>query len=569
MLFEKILRIEKQLFEADRIAISCDIGDGHWVDMTWGELFEIVGEVGRILHESGVRKGDRILLVGENHYKWLPVFLGITGSGAIAVPVDGSIADKRLAGVIENCRPRVIVTSKKYQDKTAALADQLQAKCSIVNFHFDLVRVCAENDTALATPVVPEPEDPAAIIYTSGTTGRPKGTILSHRALCASIRIGLSLGDLKPNDVMLALLPFTHVYGLVDTGLCPLAIGSKIVMTASYNPIEILQAVARFRVSFLLVVPRLAEIFAMALRQMTQPLPIPDITMIIGGASCDPKVIEALRSRGIRALQGYGMTETAGGIIASIEGPVGAVGRASEDIAFKLEQVTNGVGELLISSPTLCSGIFGSEEETKAMFTGPFLRTGDLCEIDSEGYVHVRGRVKDIIIPPGGVNVYPDELEMRLGLLPFAEEYVVLGFSEGGSEYPALIVRPSKAILQSKPPAEVAPQIEAEIRRLTADWPEWERFRRIQVVATPLPRSASQKVQRNRLVELLSGAARPGGGAEAPKPVSDGPKTGPKPPVAPDTDIQHPYEVFQKIIGRFLHLEPGSILRERRFDEFL
>lgn len=559
MLFEKILRIEKLPFDAGRIAVSCDVGEGRWVDMTYGELVEIVGEVGRILGESGVRKGERILLVGENHYKWLPVFLGITGYGAVAVPVDGMLADKRLLGIIENCKPRVIITSKKFQDKTVALVDQLDAMCGVVNFHFDLVRVRGEKEVSRTAAATIDPEDTAAIIYTSGTTGRPKGTILSHRALVASARMGLSLGNYRQNDVMLALLPFTHVYGLVNTGLCPLMIGSKIIMTASYNPVEILQAIARFRVSFLLVVPRLAEIFVMALRQMAQPMPIPSMTMIIGGASVAPKVIEALRACGVRAFQGYGMTETAGGIVASVEGPVGAVGRATEGIEFKLENVKDGVGELLVSSPTLCSGIFGSDGDTKALFSGPFLRTGDLCEIDSDGYLYVRGREKDVIIPPGGVNVYPDELEMRLGVLPFAEEYAALGFSEGGSEYPALVVKPSKAMLQTKQPAEAAAFIEEEIRRITGDWPEWERFRRVHVVSAPLPRSASQKVQRNRLLDLLGGGAKPAEVQQA----------APKAVVPRGVEADRQFDIFRKITGRFLNVAPEAISREKRFSEFL
>ncbi|HOY66222.1 MAG TPA: AMP-binding protein [Candidatus Ozemobacteraceae bacterium] len=562
MLFEKTLRIESLPFEADRVAITCDVGEGHWVDMTYGELVEIVGEVGRILQQSGVGKGDRILLVGENHYKWLPVFLGIAGYGAVAVPVDGTLADKRLMGIIENCNPRVIVTSKKFQDKTVAIAEQINAPCDIVNFHFDLVRACAGKSTGRPRPAAPESEDQAAIIYTSGTTGKPKGTILTHRALCASVRIGLSLGDYQTTDVMLALLPLTHVYGLVDTGLCPLSVGSKIVMTASYNPIEILQAVARFRVSYLLVVPRLAEIFAMALRQMTQPLPIPSLKMIIGGASCDPNVIKALRARGITAFQGYGMTETAGGIIACSDGPEGAVGKPAGEVEFRLGNAKNGVGELMIASPTLCSGIFGSEAETKAMFDGRFLKTGDLCEFDSKGYIHVRGRSKDVIIPPGGVNVYPDELEMRLGLLPFADEYAVFGFSEGGGEYPALVLRPSKTILQGKTPAEAQAFAEGEIRRLTADWPEWERFRRIHLTATPLPRSASQKVQRNRVVEMLGAppaAAAAAGAAPAVRPAAQ--------PTSAETE--HQFEVFRKTVGRFLHIDANMITRERPFSDFL
>ncbi len=505
-MFEQTLRLTALPVDPAKVAMSCDLGEGRWVDMTYGEFREIVEEVGRLLATIGVGQGDRILIVGENHFKWLPVFVGITGYGAIAVPVDGMSADQRLLSIVEDCRPAAIMVSRRYQERWAGLYPQLGHACPLINFQFEILKTSEKAPTPVPPPPPPAETDPAALIYTSGTTGKPKGVVLSHAAMVAAINLGKEIGRFTHADVMLALLPFTHVFGLVDAGLTPLAVGGRVVLTTSLNPGEILGTVVKYRVSFALLVPRLAEILAGALRSVQVPLP--QLTIIIGGAACSAALIEAFRSRGIRTMQGYGMTETAGGIIMNEDGPSESIGKPLPAVMLKIHNPNpEGVGELLVASPSLLSGIWGQPELSKELFEGKYLRTGDLASIDDDGYVYIRGRAKDVIIPAGGMNVYPDELEARLGVLPFAEEYSVLGLKEGGYEFPALVIKARADWFAQKQLAVTADNLQDEIAARTRDWPEWERFRRVFVLEQPLPRSSSFKVQRHLLVERVAASA--------------------------------------------------------------
>ncbi|HNV72725.1 MAG TPA: fatty acid--CoA ligase family protein, partial [Candidatus Ozemobacteraceae bacterium] len=359
------------------------------------------------------------------------------------------------------------------------------------------------------------------IIYTSGTTGKPKGVMLTHKAVCAAVRIGIQVGNLQAGDTMLVLLPLTHVFGLVDSGLCPLAVGARVVMSNSFSPPDIMAAVQRYRVNYINAVPRLAEVL-LAVMPPSPAIQALGIKMFIGGAACRPEVIKGLQDRGIKAVQGFGMTETAGGIIAStLSSPADSVGKPGAEVQIRIDAPAGQVGEILIKSPTNTSGVFGKPEMYDELYHDGFLRTGDLGEFDKDGNLKIRGRLKDLIIPPGGMNVYPDELELRLGRLPFAEEFAVIGFHEGGHEYPALVVRPNLKEFAGQAMGSVLEIVQQKVQTLIENWPEWEKFRRVICVEAPLPRSPSMKIQRNVLMQAV-GAATPGSDRLPDKAVANG-----------------------------------------------
>ncbi|HNV72468.1 MAG TPA: AMP-binding protein, partial [Candidatus Ozemobacteraceae bacterium] len=115
MFDNNVLKLTQLPVDSKKVALSCDLGGGQWVDMNYLEFKEIIDEVTKVFMMIGLKKNDRVLIISENHYKWLPVFLGITGFGAVAMPIDGGIVDSRLLAIIENSQPRAIIVSKKYQ----------------------------------------------------------------------------------------------------------------------------------------------------------------------------------------------------------------------------------------------------------------------------------------------------------------------------------------------------------------------------------------------------------------------------------------------------------------------
>ncbi|GAB4278226.1 MAG: hypothetical protein Kow0029_21450 [Candidatus Rifleibacteriota bacterium] len=542
---------------ADKVAIISDDGCGKSEKITYQQMWESINNVSRSLLDAGIQKGDRVLLLSENHLRWLPIFLGITGIGAIAVPVDGNIAIERFHSIIEDCKPAAIFISRTFE---ARFAEFMISDCKIeatIDLHFDLVMLEGDPD-AKPVPKGEEhvrPHDIAAIIYTSGTTGNPKGIMLSHKAFIASITLGEHISGYHTEDRMLALLPFTHVFALVDSGLVQFFTFSTLVICNSFNPSEIMQVLMKYNITYILAVPRLAELMAMGLMQVPE-LKLPGLTMIIGGAAPRPDVMKLLMSRGLKVYQGYGMTETAAGILIRKDGPLDSVGKPSEAIKLKIKNPVGNVGELLVSTPTIFSGVYGRPELDSELFEDGYFKTGDLAEIDKDGYVYIRGRSKEVIISSSGLNVYPDELEIRLGSLPYAEEFVVFGFAEDGIEVPAIALLSRNEYFKDKSIGKVKEFVEEDLRKRTANWPEAEKIRKVFLSEKPLPRSASAKIKRFEVAAMFN----PGAGKDKPAKSATN--------MEQDSDGRL-FNLFRKEVASFLNTEDHAIERHTRLDKFL
>ncbi len=539
---------------AEKDAIIYDDARGRCDKLTYQQLADEVTDIVEMIRKAGIGRGERIMFVSENHLYWLPVFLGIANAGTISVPVDGNIAIERFRAIVEDCRPAAIIISRKFESR---FAEFMLSDCEVagtINLCFDLFLFADTPKSGGAENEV-KPRDIAAIVYTSGTTGKPKGVMLSHKALVESVRLGLAISDYHTEDRMLALLPFTHVFALVDSGLVMLSCHSTLVICNSFNPAEIMQVLLKQRINFLLAVPRLAELFAMGLMQAPE-LKLPGLTMIIGGAAPRPQVMQLMISRGIRTFQGFGMTETAAGVLIGHNCPIESVGKPLNGVKVKIDNPMNGVGELLISTPTIFSGVFGQPELESEMFAGEYFKTGDLAHIDAEGNVYIRGRAKEVIISGSGVNVYPDELELRLGSLPYAEEYVVFGLCVDGLEVPAMALLGRNEFFKEKSVGKVSEFVEEDIRQKTANWPEAEKIRRIFVVDRPLPRSASAKVKRFEVAAMFS-----------PKnDAANAARSESKPAQPHDEKL---FELFRREVAAFLNADHNKIDVSTRIDSFL
>ncbi len=474
-----------------------------WCDISFKEFDDIVRESKSFLLKFGVKKRDRIVVVAENHAKWIPIFMAVTTYGAIIVPVDGQAPNVKLINIINDSKPKLIITSKQFEPKMSVVFNDIEFKTSLINFHFDLMRTTDEIIPESAPPKSVAPNDPALIVYTSGTTGAPKGVTHSHYSVVSAIDHSLKVGGISPDDTMMTILPYSHVFGLINAALVPFYLGVRNVIAQTINPVELMSIISNFRVSYVCLVPRLAEIFAGLLSQTGAKFNGFKIT--IGGASCRHEVIEKLRSLGIKTGFGYGMTETCGGVFNAFDAPAGSVGKIYPPVEAKIDKADkDGAGELLISSPTNTTGIFGRPEFNKTLWADKrFLRTGDIARIDDDGFVYILGRLKDVIVTAGGMNVYPDELEERIGAQPFLKEYCVVGTNDNGSEFAEFIARPDRDYLNKNQIKDAQEFIEHKINEITKKWPEWEHFKKIILLDDPLPRSYSFKVQRNSIIEII------------------------------------------------------------------
>lgn len=551
-MFKDTLRIVANKEFASKDAIISDNGQGEITKLTYEQLWQAVKEVASTIRKAGIKHGERVLFVSENHLKWLPIFFGVASTGAILVPIDGNVAVERFKSIVADCNPAAVIISRRFAKRTKEFELQDARIATAFDLNFDMLML-KEQEKGKKSDYKVKPEDIAAIIYTSGTTGNPKGVMLSHAAFVNSASLGTKLTDYSTDDRMLVLLPFTHVFSLVDSGLVQLYNHSTLVICNSFNPVEIMQVLMKHSLNYILAVPRLAELLAMGLKQAPE-LKIPGLKMIVGGAAPRPEVLKLLMSHGVTTLQGYGMTETAAGIIIGKDAPIDSVGQARLGVKVKIDKPIDGIGELLISTPTIFSGVYGREDLQNELFDGEYFKTGDLGCFDKAGNLCIRGRAKEVIISPSGVNVYPDELEMRIGILGYAEEYVVFGYKEGHDEVPAIALLPRNLFFKEKSIGKVEEYIKEDIRKRCANWPEAERIRRVFIASGPLPRSASAKIQRFAVAALFAD-----GETQTAKEIK---------PVPEITD-QQLFNLFRQEVADFLNTDYRKIEQNTRLDDFM
>lgn len=524
--------------------------------LTYKQLEEKSQEITEALNKVGITRGERVLMVTENHLLWMPIFLGIASSGKIAVPLDGNTAIDRFQSVIEDSKPAAIVMMRKYSQRFNQYIPEDYKPKFIFEDEYEIL-IKANNSSHNPADRDPKPHDIAALMYTSGTTGKPKGIMLSHKAFIEAAKLAKKFVNCCAGDKVVAILPFSHVFALVESGIAPLYWHCTTIICNTLNPAEMFGLIMKYQSKFLLAVPRLCDLLAMTFMQ-NPDLKLPPLNIVVGGAAPNPKTLMLLASKGMHISQGWGMTETCAGIIFNNNCPPDSIGKPLEEVKFKIANPENGVGELLVSSPTMFSGIYGQPELDQSLFENGFFKTGDLAATDEAGNIYIRGRAKEVIISGSGVNVYPDELEVRLGMLKYAEEYSVFGIMLDNLEVPALAFVPRKGVFEGKDAKDVLAFVENDIRTRTEDWPEPEKIRKIFMIGAPLPRSASAKVKRFELADALSSKDhKPAELGHKDEKISSAPRN------------EQLFDAFRKEIADFLKADYQKIKLTTRLDSFI
>ncbi len=426
------------------------------------------------LAEMGLNKGDKVVILSESRPEWGIAYLGITSAGYVAVPILPDFIPAQIATIAKHSDCSAIVVSDKMAHKIDEDAHRL---CPIL----DLGTLIAdsESDSALdnnssdQVPVswdaFPQPSesDLAAILYTSGTTGRPKGVMLSHRALAFDAWATSSVVTIRPGDRLLSILPIAHSYECTVGFLTPFSFGASITyMDKPPSASVLLPAMKKLRPTMILSVPLVIEkivrnlVFpklaalhlpkAAGLRKFFKSLAVKIAGAKlrktfggklwffgVGGAALAPDVEQFLREAGFPYAIGYGMTETSP-LIAGMH-PRAQVYRATglpvRGIQVRIGESRNeaGEGEIQVKGPIVMDGYYKEPGLTKECFTQDlWLKTGDLGAIDSKGQIYIRGRIKTMILGPSGENIYPEEIEALINSFDFVEESLVYGDEANG-----------------------------------------------------------------------------------------------------------------------------------------
>jgi long-chain acyl-CoA synthetase len=416
--------------------------------VSYSEFHRDANRIASALVSVGVQAGDRVALCAPNSYSWLVLYFGVLKAGAVAVTFSHLLTKDELRRTLADCEPKILFTT---DEKLEDLRDYR------LRPHLELV-VCAHGDISYAglaekgspefKTVERDRHDTAAILYTGGTTGIPKGAMLTHQNIQASVFNVAHYERSTPSDRSLCFLPLNHVFGQIHIVGATIFSGGGLVLQPAFDLEESLEAVDRHRVTKLLAVP---TIYIRLLRVADLRERISSVGYSFSAAaSMAAEVVREWKARtGLDIYESYGMTESASmvtynhyyrHVVGSVGSPVNLVQVQIRDLEGNaLEQGEEG--EICICGPNITKGYLNNPQETEAAFWGEWFRSGDIGVMDEDGYLYIVDRLKDMIIS-GGENVYPREVEEVLYTRPEVLECAVVGLpdEEYGERVTAFIV---------------------------------------------------------------------------------------------------------------------------------
>ena len=426
---------------ASKIAFSMFEGE----DVTYAEAGRRIAKVQEILTGAGLQAGDKVALLSSNMPNWGVCYFAVTSAGMIAVPILPDFSGEELDMIIEHSEAKALLVSDKLFTKLSRdTIERLNVVVRTKNLGVIAQRVREEGSTG-----IPNPDDLAVIIYTSGTTSKPKGVMLTHAALCAQGAISEAIFPVGGDDTFLSVLPLSHTYECSIGMIYPFSMGARIVYldrppTAS----ALMPALRAIRPSVMLIVPLVIEkiyrhqvlakfnstrfwrmlyrigfmrryLNRMAGKKLLKLFGGRLRFLGIGGAKLDGGAERFLLEAKVPYAIGYGLTETAPLLAGAAPSQVrlGSTGPQAPGVELRLENVNPETrqGEIVARTPSAMVGYFKNPEATKEAFTADgWFRTGDLGEFDKDGWLYIKGRLKNMIVGPGGENIYPEDIETVL-----------------------------------------------------------------------------------------------------------------------------------------------------------
>lgn len=454
MTFNTLYEIVKHSVKkfSERIAFSMIGGE----DVSYKEVGERVEKVKEMLLNAGVGKGDKVAILSSSMPNWGVAYFAVTTSGMVAVPILPDFTGAELDLIIEHSEAKAILVSDKLYTK---LSKSTVEKMNIV-IRTKGLNVISQTVEERAEAMVPKPEDLAVIIYTSGTTSKPKGVMLTHYNLAAQTTIIPPLFEYNEDDVLLSILPLAHTYECTLGMIYPFSRGARVhYLDRPPTASALMPALASVRPTVIASVPLIMEkiyrakvlptfqknallrklygwdwsrklLHKVAGKQLKKLFGGRMRLFAIGGAKFDSEAERFLLEGGFPYGIGYGLTETAPLIAGAVGNMVriGSTGPALPAVQIRLDNVNPDTkqGEIVVKTPCCMVGYYKNEAATKEAFTEDgWFRTGDLGAMAEDGWIFIKGRLKNMIVGPSGENIYPEDIEEVLNSNRFVAESVV------------------------------------------------------------------------------------------------------------------------------------------------
>ena len=455
MTFKTLYEVVKHSVEKFSSRIAFTMIDSE--DVTYKEVGERIDKVQDMLLNAGVGAGDKVAILSSSMPNWGVSYFAVTTAGMIAVPILPDFTSEELDLILEHSEAKAILVSDKLYTK---LSKKITEKMNII-IRTKGLNIISQSVHERAEKRIPEPDDLAVIIYTSGTTSKPKGVMLTHYNISMQLTVVPSLFDYNENDELLSILPLAHTYECTLGMIFPFARGARIhYMDRPPTASALMPALAKVRPTVIASVPLIMEkiyrgkvrptfekntflrtlygwrwsqklLHKVAGKQLKKLFGGRMRLFAIGGAKFDSEAEQFLKDAHFPYGIGYGLTETAP-LVAGAVGKmvrVGSTGPALKGVEIRLDNINaeTGQGEIVVKTPCCMVGYYKNEDATRDAFTEDgWFRTGDLGAIESDGWIYIKGRLKNMIVGPSGENIYPEDIEEVLNSNRLVAESVVL-----------------------------------------------------------------------------------------------------------------------------------------------
>jgi long-chain acyl-CoA synthetase len=543
-----LLRSAKE--HKDKIALE-DFSDYPISKVTYSQLLENVIKFGKALTKLGIKERDHIAVIGDNRVQWGITYLSSMCFNLVIVPIDKNLNQNEILNILHESDSKAIVFSESFEQLfTEKKHSLLHLKYYIgMDILFDRDGIYSMSkmiaDQKVDDVKLPEiiPEDFSEIIFTSGSLGRAKGVMLSQKNIASNLMAMTSMIEIGPNDRFLSVLPMHHTYECTCGFLCPLFAGGSVHYARSLRTVvEDLQTV---KATILLGVPLLYDkMFKRIYKSIQEDKikskivpPLIKITNLIsnigwknakkkvfkelhnrfggsirlfiaGGAAPDPKIAKGLREFGFNFIQGYGLTETS---------PIVTLNRLNNfkdnsaglplpGVQVKInEPDEEEIGEIYVKGDNVMPGYYKNQKLTDDSFADGWFKTGDLGCFDEDGFLHISGRKKNVIIANNGKNVFPEEIEDILNRHPFVLESMVYGEKNEKHDeiIAAQIVIDAEAFIEysEKNSVEISPELINEkmsevIKEVNSELSSYKQIRKFYVRENEFEKTTTQKIKR-------------------------------------------------------------------------
>ena len=500
-----------------------------------------------LIETVGVQRGERIAIICESRPEFSIGMFASIQTGAITVPLDVKLTVPEHTHILNDCNPRILLCSSHY------LEHAIEVKNNVSSIEYIFVLDDENEQTAENCPLVSTLEadiekdlgrprtldETALIVYTSGTTGNPKGVMISFGNIYSQLRDFEYMFKLTNEHTLLSILPLNHLLELDCGFFGMLYMGAKVVYIKSLNPKELTTTMKEKGITNMIVVPLVAKMLKNSIDKQIKKQPetaqkafkvlyaLAKFTprkvrrlmfksvidglggklecFICGGAPLEDSVAEFFERIGIPIFQGYGLTETSPTISTNRYGhsKIGTVGQALPSVMVKIADN----GEILATGPNVMQGYYNKPEMTKEVIDEDgWFHTGDIGEIDKDGFIKITGRIKNMIVLGGGKKIFPEEVEAVLETSELIKEVCVMSLTiksgnKAGTEEVGAIICPADD-LQKKSDEEIQKLLEDEVKKLSeANLAPYKAPTVIVLHRDELPKTSTRKVKRKDLKE--------------------------------------------------------------------